>query len=250
MSARGGGDNDDLSSVLAVPQAHARRVNFTVKSWRSISKEGENWIRLNALMALCGYLETYLHGVVVLALTSDPGLLVSSPRSVDGIGLIKRDKLPDLEAHVVGVTKGTWQDRLKKYKALFDRAPGALETNVPELEAMRKIRNGVGHAFGRIIDEYRNPLLFAPISSQRLSEERLQKWLGVVEETVNAVEEHLRVEHIGAIEALLHYHKWDKKYPAGHVSEEWALRRRFPVLQGGPPPVAYFRQLIAHYHRA
>lgn len=247
IASRSGKDEDGLNTVLATPQANARRVNFTVKQWRQLSKESENWIRLNALMALSGYLETYLHGVVLLALTSDPGLLLSSPHSVDGISLVKRGKLPDFSVQVAGITKGNWQGRIGNYKTLFEIVPNPLADNVLELEAMRKLRNGVGHAFGRMIDDYRDPLLFEPIPSQRLSEERLQKWLGVVEEIVNAVDEHLRIAHIGAIEALLRYHSWDKKYDAGQRSEEWAFRRQFPHLQGSPPSVAYFKQLISHY---
>jgi hypothetical protein len=125
-----------------------------------------------------------------------------------------------------------------------------LERKVKDLDAMRRVRNGVGHSFGRTIDEYRDPLLFAPAPPQRLSEARLQKWLGVVDDAVNAIEEHLRPTHIGAIEGLLHYHAWDKRYNAGHMREERAFRARFPDAQGGPPPAAYFRQLIAHYRGA
>lgn len=250
MSSKSGKDSDELDSVLAIPRANARRVNFTIARWRYLNKESENWIRLNALMGLTGYLETYLHSVVTLALTSDPGLLISSSRSVDGISLVKRSRLPDLSTHVVGITKGTWSERISKYQAIFGRLPAELEHNTNELEAMRRLRNGVGHAFGRSIDEYREPLIFMPHPLQRLSEIRLQKWLGIVDSVASAIEAHLRVAHIGAIEALLHYHAWDKKYAAGQQSEEQALRRRFPDAQGSPPTAAYFRQLIAHYKRA
>ena len=250
MTSKSGNSSDELNTVLAIPRANARRVNFTIARWRDQIKESENWIRLNALMGLSGYLETYLHGVVTLALTSDPGLLISSPRSVDGIALVKRGRLPEVSQHVVAITKGTWPERLAKYKALFTQLPTELESSTDDLEAMRRLRNGVGHAFGRNLDGYREPLMFMPRPLQRLSEERLQKWLGTVDTAASAIEDHLRGQHLGAIEALLHYHAWDKKYPAGHQSEEQAFRRRFPDAQGNPPTVAYFRQLIAYYRGA
>ena len=241
---------DALATVMKVSTANARRVNFSVEKWRSQFKESENWTRLNALMALSGYLETYLHAVAILALTSDPGVLLSSPRAVDGLSLVKRGTLPDLSPHIIGLTKGAWSDRIKNYEALFVSVPAVLSTNVGELDAMRKLRNGVGHSFGRMIHEYRSPLLFKPLPVQRLSEERLQRWLGVVDDCVNAIEEHLRSTHVGAIEALLHYHAWDKKFHAGHMPEERAFRARFPDAQGNPPSAAYFRRLIAYYRVA
>jgi hypothetical protein len=210
-----------IASALAVPAANARRVNFSVKGWQGKFKEFENWTRLNALMALTGYLETYLHSIATLALTSDPGLLISSSRAVDGIALVKKGALPDLSSHVVSLAKGSWPSRVQSYIRLFGQAPNALSSNVTELDAMRKLRNGVGHSFGRMIDDYRSPLLMKPLPVQRLSEERLQKWLGVVDDTVNGIEEHLRTSHIGAIEVLLNYHAWDKKlsFPRNFVCQ-------------------------------
>lgn len=243
-----GVQTDPVGSVLTIPTANARRINFTVEDWRGKFKEFENWTRLNSLMALTGYLETYLHSVATLALTSDPGLLISSTRAVDGICLAKRKVLPDLAPHVTSLTKGSWPSRLKSYERLFGRVPTPLSGAATELDAMRKLRNGVGHSFGRLIDDYRSPLLMKPLPVQRLSEERLQKWLEVIDDCVNSIEEQLRVDHIGAIEVLLNYQAWDKKFPAGHMTEERAFRARFPDAQGNPPTLAYFKEAIA-YHR-
>jgi hypothetical protein len=198
-------------------------------------------------MGLSGYFETYLHSVTTLALKSDPGLLISSSRSVDGISLVKRKKLPDISPQVAAITKGTWPNRLKKYEAIFGEVPEDLKECCADLEKMRLLRNSVGHAFGRDLDDYRNPLILKPHQLQRLSETRLQKWLGKVEMAASAIESHLREKHIGAIEALLHYHAWDKKYSAGNMSEEQAFRLKFPDDQGSPPAAAYFRELINYY---
>lgn len=89
-----------------------------------------------------------------------------------------------------------------------------------------------------------------PLPAQRLSEARLLKWLGLVDDCVNAIEEQLRGDHIGAIEVLLNYQAWDKKYHAGHMTEGQAFRARFPDAQGNPPKADYFRDAIAYYHMA
>ena len=238
---------DLISSLLKVPSVNAHRMNFTVEDWRGKFKEFENWTRLNALMALTGYFETYLYSAATLALISDPGLLISSTRAVDGISLVKRKVLPDLEPHVQSLTKGPWSSRLKAYKLLFGRVPTVMENSAKELETMQNLRNGVGHSFGRTIKDYRNPILMKPLLAQRLSEDRLQKWLGIVDDCVNDIEEQLRVDHIGAIEVLLNYHAWDKKYPAGHRTEEREFRERFPDAQGSPPKQRYFKESIAYY---
>lgn len=239
-----------IASVLTVPTANARRVNYSVNTWQAQFKEFENWTRLNALMALKGYLETYLHAVASLALTSDPGLLISSPRTVDGIALVKIDALPDLTPYIKSLTKGTWQSRMQSYMQVFGHVPTELRNNVTELQAMQNLRNGVGHSFGRMISDYRSPLLFKPLPAQRLSEARLQKWLGIVDDVVNGIEEHLRSAHIGSIEVLMHYHLWDKKFSAGHLSEEKAFRAKFPDAQGNPPKAEYFREAINYYRNA
>ncbi|NDZ12700.1 hypothetical protein [Variovorax sp. WS11] len=241
---------DDLTAILKIPPANARRIASSAQKWQSQFKESQNWIRLNALVALCGYLETYIHAVGTLALTSDPGVLISSPRAVDGLSLVKREALPDLSEHITGLTKGAWSDRVRKYRSLFGTVPATLEKNVSELDAIRKLRNGVGHSFGRLIHEYRSPLLLKPLPVQRLAEERLQRWLGVVDDCVSAIEDHLRSAHIGAVEGLLNYHAWDKTFYAGHTSEEKAFRAQFPDAQGSPPSAKYFRSLIAYFRSA
>lgn len=242
--------SDAVGKVLRISPLNARRVSGSIADWRFRFKESENWVRLNALMGLTGYLETYLHSIVSLALTSDPGVLVSSPRAVDGLRLIKEGNLPDMAPHILRITSGAWPDRVRNYGSLFRTVPMVLSASVKELETMRKLRNGVGHAFGRAIEEYRDPLLLRPVPVQRLAEDRLQRWLGIVEACVAAIEDHLRPTHVGAVEALLRYHRWDRKYEAGHVSEARAFRSLFQERHGTLPKVGYFRDLIAYYQAA
>lgn len=235
----------ELATMVA--RVGARRINYTISDWEAHLSESENWMRLSALMSLAGYFETYMHAIVLLALTSDPGVLISSPQAVDGMSLKKRAALPDLKKHLESVTSGTWQSRVNAYKRLFGFVPKTLEDSVGELSKLQKLRNGVGHSFGRFIDESRSPLQIRPTALQTLSEQRLLAWLKLVDDCVDAVEEHLSGTHIGAVEVLLKYHDWDKKFPLGHMNEEQALRALFPHDQGGPPPAKYFLSAIKFY---
>ena|ERR1700761_3084683 len=225
----------------------AHRFNYVIPHWEKHLSESENWMRLSALMSLAGYFETYMYAVASLALTSDPGVLISSPQATDGLILKKRGTLPDLKKHLEHITSGTWQSRVSTYKRLFSSVPKTLDDAVVELTKMQKLRNGVGHSFGRFIDDSRNPLQMRPTALQTLSESRLLEWLKLVDDCVGAVEEHLRASHIGAAEVLLKYHEWDKKFPLGHMNEEQALRALFPHDQGSPPPARYFLSAIRFY---
>jgi hypothetical protein len=189
----------------------ARRINYTIPEWRAHLVESENWIRLSALMSLAGYFETYMNGIVSLALTSDPGVLISSHGVVDGMALKKQGKLPEMKKHLELVTSGTWQSRLTAYRRLFGIVPKLLEDSASELDRIQKLRNGVGHSFGRFIDESRSPLQIRPIALQTLSEKRLQAWLKLIDDCVEKVEEHLRISHVGAVEVLLKYHEWGQE---------------------------------------
>ncbi|MDF3083234.1 hypothetical protein [Burkholderia sola] len=232
---------------LLVSRVGARRINYPIPQWVQHLAESENWMRLSALMSLAGYFETYMHAVVSLALTSDPGVLIASPQAADGLRLKKHGTLPDFKRHLENITSGTWQSRVGTYKRLFGSVPKTLDNAIAELTKMQKLRNGVGHSFGRFIDDSRSPLQMRPTELQRLNESRLLEWLKLVDDCVDAVEEHLRVTHIGAAEVLLKYHEWDKKFPLGHMNEEQAFRVLFPHDQGSPPPARYFLSAIKFY---
>lgn len=232
---------------MLVARVGARRVNYSISEWEPHLAESENWIRLSALMSLAGYFETYMHAIVSLALTSDPGILISSSKAVDGICLAKRGSLPAINKHLESVTSGTWQARTNAYKKLFGKIPEELSNSVGELSKLQKLRNGVGHAFGRYIDESRSPRQMRTLALQRLSEHRFLEWLKLVDDCVDAIEEHLRISHIGSVEVLLGYQEWDKKFPLGHMTEEKAFRAQFPHDQGSPPSAKYFLAAIKFY---
>ncbi len=238
----------DSPAIKAFPAAtNMGREQVSLSDWYVHFREFDNWVRLSNAMALCAYFEVYLATVTNLALRSDPAILLNSPKAVDGVSLLKGNMLPDYKDKITSITKGDWSARIHAYKTCFAEVPKELENEISELDQLRILRNGVGHAFGRELDDYESPLVFMPVPLQRLSETRLKKWLGIVEKAVNSIEMHLREKHIGAFEVFETYHAWDRKYDIGRQNEHGALRELFPHANSVPPSAHYFKAAITYY---
>lgn len=146
-------------------------------------------------MALCSYFEVYLAKTVKLALRSDPATLLQSSKAVDGVRLLRSGQLSDYKDEATSMTKGTWSARVNSYYKCFGYTPPELSAQISELDQLRVLRNGVGHAFGRDINEYESHLVFEPKALQRLSEKRLKKWLGIVEKVVDIIYFRSKIQH-------------------------------------------------------
>lgn len=244
---------------------HTTRGALSLGDWYGHYTTFDNWVHLSCAVSLCAYFEVYLSRIVALALRSDPGVLLSSSRSVDGVKLLKAASLPDVAPYVMSVTKGSWPNRIAAYERIFGVVPGYFQSQATELDNLRRLRNSVGHAFGRVGDEDQKFPAYAadpnmkgnlsrevieqahqPSSFQRLSDVRLKKWLGIVENSVNSIEEHLRTNHIGSFELLQAYHFWDKAHNIGHQSPHGSLKSMFEQR----PSLEYCKQAITYYRRA
>lgn len=223
------------------------RAHMQINEWYSHYSEFDNWVRLSNAMALNSYFEIYLSKVILLALRSDPATILNSSKAVDGVALLKLNDMPDFKDHLTVVTKGSWSARISAYKKNFGVVPIELLENESDLDQLRILRNGVGHAFGRELNDYESPLTFEIKKLQRLSDKRLKKWLGIVESVVNAIDKHLREDHIGAFEVFETYHAWDKKFHMGHTTEHHALKLLFPHRPGISRDPRYFEAAIHHY---
>jgi hypothetical protein len=215
--------------------------------WGTQYKDFDNWVRLNALVAITGYLEIYLKTVTRLALESDPAISLGIKHGIDGIAALKNKPKYSCADLVVSCVKGTWNERLAHYKRLFGKVPPTLTENIRNLERLRTIRNGVAHAFGRSADEYEKLADTRPKPFRKVSEERLKETLALVDKIALAVDRHLGVEHIGDYEALYFYHHWDKTYPSGHQTEARALSERIGQLHGRNKSLLYYQDLIDYY---
>lgn len=179
-----------------------------VSLWKDKFSDFDNWTRLNAALALFSYFEVYLHTVVCLALESDPGVQLGATRAIDGVKILKSERLHDSLQVAEECVKGDWTKRVNKYKSLFGQVPSQLVDEISELDQLRNLRNGVGHTFGRELTAYKSRIALHPAKMSRLSEDRLKKWLGLIHEIALSIDKHLGFEHIGEYETIYYYHQW------------------------------------------
>jgi hypothetical protein len=236
-------------TIQAFPAAiiHPSRKDLQLDEWLGYYKGFDNWVRLSACLSMCSYFEHYLHRTIRLALASDPGILLGKPRAIDGASYLKSGASPiDFKPHIEAFIKGTWPSRIASYERLFGVVPRALNDNLAELERIRELRNKVGHRFGRAIVDLDIRPEAGLEEAERLSEERLAKWLGVVEKSVVAIDDHLRSAHIGAYEVLEAYAEV-KKDLFSKVWRDRRLVRYFPATNGDLFGTRYSREAIAYF---
>jgi hypothetical protein len=221
-----------------------------IKAWADTYNKFLNWVNLNSLLALSSNFETYLSTVVSLALESDPGLLFDSPKSIDGIALLKkggkRNKFH--EDIITSLTKGDWNMRLSAFKKTFGSAPAQLTSNVSDLEKIRKLRNKIGHAFGRDIDASRNHEVKTVIAMERLTEKKLKDFRYKILSTAKGIDKFLLKNHIGDFQGIALYHRI---YPSlrkdVHPSERAMIFKKRIGQFGDTSGKEYCKELVKYY---
>ncbi|RRA21828.1 hypothetical protein DF038_18880 [Burkholderia cepacia] len=180
----------------------------TMRDWSDSFNDLENWVNLNALVAVSSSLETYMATIIGLALASDVGVLYGTSHRIDGIQILKHGhaKAFDFEQQVVACTKGDWSSRLAAYERYFGRAPKFFTTNIGPLEKMRKLRNNVAHSFSRDIDASREYQQVKTLPIDTLSRSGFLNLQKVSWKLAKAIDVHLHQFHIGEYQALAFYH--------------------------------------------
>lgn len=198
---------DDCSKYLKFPpQCH----NFTdLTSWKVTYRQFEKWIYLNCIMALSSNFETYLNAVISLAIESDPGLLLGAPKSIDGAKLLKSQSLnkTSYNQQIKSCTSGTWPNRMVAFKKLFGSVPTIMEAELGSLERLRTLRNKVGHAFGRDIEEAHSFEVNTILPMQTIQLKTLIKHLNKTYDIAIAIDKFLLDNHIGEFQDIIAYHK-------------------------------------------
>jgi hypothetical protein len=185
----------------------------TLKGWSEAYNLFENWVNLSSALTAASNLETYMASAISLAIESDPGLLIGARRVIDGAALLKAGLKPtlDIDLHVEACTKGDWSSRISYFIKLFGEAPIGLTAAHSDLEALRRIRNNFGHAFGRDIDEARRNGVKEIIAMERLTRERSNRLKSVATRAAKAIDRFLLERHIGDFEVVrmcaIHLHK-------------------------------------------
>jgi hypothetical protein len=237
------------TTVFTVPRKHTKKIAPTLERWEKDFKDFNNWVRLSASVAINAYMEIYLRSISTLAIESNPGLIIGAPGAIDGVTLLKTRAGYNYSEYAVHFTKGDWNTRIQHYERLFGEAPAALKEYAKELNELRKMRNGVGHSFGRGMDEYDTGLQTELKPMMRLSEERFGFWLRMAEEVTGSIDGHLKQKHIGQYEMLLYYHTWlGRKEGKRSKGDAAALQH---AIQGDTEEtldLGYLQGLIEYYH--
>lgn len=227
---------------------YSKHVPSTLEQWEQNFKDFNNWVRLSAAMAINGYMELYLRKICSLAVESNPGIIIGAPGAIDGAALLKTRPdygYPDYAVHLV---KGDWGNRLAFYEKMFGEAPAKLKEHLKELNELRKMRNGVGHSFGRSVDDYESGLHLHIKPMMRLSEDRFNHWLRMADEVALAIDNHLKDTHIGHYELLLYYHMLDKSMDGEQEDECGAVQQRLSADTGEAVDRSLLASMITFYN--
>ncbi len=241
--------NQTTHSVFNLSGINAFRVTKSLNAYSDHLKEFDNWTRLNTLVAVLSYFETYLSSVVSLAIESDLGLLYSIPKRIDGVMVLKYGNIKDYSfvKKSEEVTKGEWPKRISSYENLFKTVPPILSQSVSDLEKMRKIRNNVAHAFGRDIDKTRARETFEMLPIDRLSEARLQRYMEIIRDAAKAIDYQLHNNHIGEFELVYYYQLIKDKLKQG--SEIKQLKSMINSLYVENRNHVFCKELIDYYNQ-
>lgn len=192
--------------------------NFeTLKDWSVALNEQQNFLHLSSVMAMNSNFEAFLEAIISLSIESNPGLLLGASRSIDGVSLLKNGTFNRLvyKDKVEQCTRGMWGKRKKMIKSIFGCYPKELDRYESDLEQIRILRNRVGHAFGKDIALVRNFDRLEKLPSERVSLERLRKWLGIMYDVAMSMDSFLLDHSIGEYHVILAYHRnkhrWDSK---------------------------------------
>lgn len=222
----GADDNDAPTKHFSLP-AHRISSMKTIKGWADVYDDSKNWQRLNCVMAISSNMETYLASVVALAIESNPSVLVGASQYIDGAKLLKEGGLDEkvYDNNVTACSKGAWPDRLAAFEKLFGPAPQSYHDGLTTLERMRKLRNNLGHAFGRDIDASRNFSFNKKQEVDRIQLQTLVKYLDKAYNIIQDVDEFLLDNHIGEFQAIYAYHMHRDEFMGGEIDRALKLKQ-------------------------
>lgn len=227
------------------------RIPPIVSDWKNHFGDFKNWVRLGVIMSAMSYFEVYFRTAITLALLSDPLARHGAAKALDGMKLVKVGASYEIDTQVTYCVKGEWPKRLATFRRLFAKVPTIFSSeNISILEEIRGIRNKVGHAFGRDIHSNWNLVGSGRSSVERLSENRLKKYLGLLFDVAADVDIFLLGNFIGEFEYLLEYHRWLSKKRTDserRVTVERAFAKCLGGIRAKAPGINYSRELIAYY---
>ncbi|QJP07670.1 hypothetical protein [Pseudomonas multiresinivorans] len=239
----------DVRPTLKATGPDANRFDSEKESFLKHTRDMGNWKRASFIMAATGAMESHFQRVVLTALKSDPALLYGRTKAIDGVEWLKVGIDVDYSEILVSITKGAWESRYSKIKGLFGEIPD-IRDNIAELDKVRIFRNGVGHAFGRDLDDEPDLLSRNIEEINGLSEERFKKWLGKLSGITRTFDKHLVANHIGDFESLLYLHNYLlTESVSGLGGRPFAKKFKTRITQdiGSNRSIDYYEEMIKYY---
>lgn len=220
----------------------------SIEEWSDQYNAFDNWTNLNSLLTLASNFETYLAAVVRLSLASDPGVVLGLPKSIDGVKMLKmgnEDRTPTDEI-VEACTRGDWGQRLSAFSQNFGELVSFRNAH-SDLEFIRTVRNEVGHAFGRDIDQARRHGQVKKIQIRTLNHQRLRNLQRHLRNIVRDIDSFLLKNHIGEYEVIDFFSKQPKKYKRYELHQRTALFKKAIGHYGAGPRGKVFCSGLIRY---
>ncbi|WP_367769165.1 hypothetical protein AB3G33_10655 [Flavobacterium sp. WC2421] len=236
------------NQVFNLSGPDSNRVAQSLEDYSKHLKEFDNWVRLNTLVSVLGYFEIYLGSIISLSVESDPGILFSITRKIDGVSVLKHSTSEQYSFYEKSdeITKGEWSTRVANYGKIFGLIPIDLGKNITALDKMRKIRNNVAHAFGRDINLSRARSTWKMLEIERLSEDRLKRYMEIIRKVARGIDAHLLEKHIGSYEMLHFYHTNIKNFdPSKNLFDFKVEINSLNVKNKG---ITYCKDLVSYYN--
>ena len=190
-----------------------RRIPENMEQWKKNYREFMNYNRLSILMILSSTFETYLRTIIGLSLESKPGTLITSKDCVDGAELLLKNnsygnsnsKNYLFNDYIAKICNGDWNNRISHYEFLFGSAPNTLKCNAASLNEFRNKRNSVGHYIGRPKKDYEMPLDLCIQPAERISHDKIKKYLKLIFDVAQDIDKHLLRDYIGSYDLIKYY---------------------------------------------
>lgn len=190
-----------------------RRVADSWEKWEKGYSDFLSLTRINLLLDINSYFEVYLKSIICLAMESRPDVLINRPSIIDGLNLLKNRQdyhFKNIRSYMFknqleGMIQGDWNNRANVFEKTFGSVPEVLIRNLDQLNNVRKLRNNVGHYFGRDPLKYDGKIISAPENLISISEKQLMDTLNLMEKISSAIDKFLLFNFIGCYELVLFF---------------------------------------------
>jgi len=224
---------------------------INLQDWSDSYKNFDNWVNLNTIMSISANFETYIASIISLALKSNPGIILGATKMIDGVSILKNGTPTKLnfDDQITLCTKGDWNSRINAFDKIFGEVPEILKTKVSSLERIRKLRNNVGHAFGRDISTARDHAIKKTIPTETISRDKTLEYQKLLWSIAKSLDIFLVENHIGTFQALNFYNSILPNMPKNMHPNNRASILKNKVGRTGVQPVSkqFYKDLITYY---